>query len=135
MYFLDSDTCINLLRGKLPATYEMMKSSTPSMFGVPAIVEAELRTGALKSDQKQKNQFLLERFLAPFERIPFDSTCAGAYAKIRAHLEAKGTKIGPNDLLIAATAIAHGAILITGNTREFKRVPGLEIEEWDEVEL
>ena len=122
MYFLDSDVCIELLRGRLPLTCQLMRQSDPRLFGIPAVVEAELRTGARKSVRAQENQLLLERFLDPF-------------ARIRAQLEAEGRVIGPNDLLIAATTVARGATLIAGNVREFQRVPGLDVESWDEIEL
>ena len=135
MYFLDSDICINLLRGKLPVTYELMSKSDPKIFGIPAIVEGELRTGAQKSNHPKKNLLLVENFLSPFQRIPFDSECAISYAKIRARLEQKGNVIGPNDLLIAATAKAHGATLVTGNVREFMRVDGLDIEYWEDLNI
>lgn len=132
MYFLDSDICIDLLRGSLPIAYDLMRRSDPALFAVPAIVEAELRLGAEKSDHPRKNRMLVERFLMPFERIPFDSECAVAYARIRASLECRGLPIGPNDLLIAATALSRGAVLVTGNTREFSRIEGLSIESWTE---
>lgn len=135
MYFLDSDICINLMRGKLPRTFDIMSKSAPSLFAIPTIVESELRTGAQKSNHPQKNLLLLERFLAPFTSVPYDRPCSVAYAKIRTYLETHGTKIGPNDLLIAATVIAHEGILITGNVREFSRVPNLALEEWDEMSL
>lgn len=135
MYLLDSDICIHLMRGKLPYAYDLMRQGDPSMFGVPAIVEAELRTGAQKSDHPQKNKLLTERFLAPFVRVPFDSECAMAYAKIRVDLERRGERIGPNNILIAATALARGATLVTGNVREFSRVKGLDLENWAEVDL
>ena len=70
MYFLDSDVCINLLRGRLPLARQLMRQSDPRLFGIPAVVEAELRTGARKSVRAQENQLLLERFLDPFARIP-----------------------------------------------------------------
>ena len=135
MYLLDSDICIEFLRGKLPKANELMRASDPSLFGIPAIVEAELRTGAYKSDRQQENLLLLERFLSPFSIVPFDSKCAVAYGKIRARLEADGLRIGPNDLLIAATAMANEAVLVSSSTLEFSRVPGLELEDWAEVEI
>lgn len=135
MYFLGSDICIHLLRGKLPSAYEIMRQSDPRLFGIPTIVEAELRTGAKKSDHPQKNLLLVERFLGPFESVPFDSGCAREYAKLRARLESEGHPIGPNDMLIAATALAHSATLVTGNVREFSRVAGLEVEDWAEANL
>lgn len=135
MILLDSDFCIDLLRGRLHAARDLMMRGDPSIFGIPAVVEAELRLGAQKSDHPRKNRLLVEAFLAPFQRIPFDSECAVAYARIRAQLEGEGCVIGPNDMLIAATAVAHNAILVTGNTREFCRVRGLEVEDWSEAPL
>lgn len=133
MYYLDSDVCINLMRGKMPEAYELMRNSDPALFAVPAIVEAELRTGAAKSDHPDKNLMVLERFLSPLSRVPFDSSCAIAYGSIRSFLEQSGNKIGPNDLLIAATAQANNAVLVTGNAREFSRIPTLQIESWKVV--
>lgn len=135
MYYLDSDICIELMKGRLPYAYDLMSKSDPSLFAIPAIVEAELRTGAAKSDHPQKNLALLERFLAPFERVPFTSECAATYAVIRSQLESEGRKIGPNDLLIAATALTHGAVLVSNNTREFSRIPTLHLESWGEVDI
>ena len=73
-------------------------------------------------------------FLSPFKIAPFDSRCAEHYGRIRATLASRGKTIGPNDLLIAATALANGAVLVTRNAREFQRVPGLTVEVWDEAE-
>lgn len=75
---------------------------------------------------------LAEQFLLPFEIVPLDSAAAREYATIRAYLEAKGKLIGPSDMLIAATARSRNATLATCNTREFKRVPGLKLEQWAE---
>lgn len=135
MYYLDSNICIDLMRGRLPSAYQLMRASSPKLFALPAVVEAELRTGAEKSNRPQENRLLLERFLSPYETIPFDSRCAIAYGAIRTRLERRGLTIGPNDLLIAATALANGAILATNNAREFERVEGLMVESWAEVEL
>jgi len=63
--------------------------------------------------------------------LPFEDAAAEKYAKARAHLAALGTPIGPNDLLIATIALAHGLIVVTHNTAEFGRVPGLSIEDWE----
>lgn len=133
MYFLDSDICIHLMRGNLPIAYELMRNSEPQLFGIPTIVEAELRTGAQKSNHPRNNLLLLERFLTPYKSIPFDSACARSYSKIRSYLEKNGTVIGPNDMLIASIAIANNATLVTGNVREFMRVPNLDIENWVEI--
>jgi len=85
---------------------------------------------ARHSTQAASNLRLLERFLAPFVSLPFDDRCAERYAALRADLAGRGQLIGPNDMLIAATALAHDLILVTHNTREFSRVVGLKIEDW-----
>lgn len=125
MYFLDSDVCISLLRGRLPLARQLMCQSDPRLFGIPAVVEAELRTGARKSVRAQENQLLLERLLDPFARIPFDADCAVAYGRIRAQLEAEGRVIGPNDLLVAATAVARGARWSRATSASSSTSPGL----------
>ena len=66
-----------------------------------------------------------------FVSLPFDDAAASVYAIIRAHLESAGTPIGPYDLQIAAIALANGLTLVTHNTREFSRVPGLLLEDWE----
>lgn len=135
VYCFDSCICIDFMRGRLPRAYDLLRRSDPRLFGIPSVVAAELFTGATKSNRPEDNRFLVEEFLLPFEIIPFDALCAREYASIRSRLEAEGKKIGPNDLLIAATARAHGAVLVTRNVREFKRVSGLALEDWSEVDL
>ncbi|MDO4502506.1 MAG: type II toxin-antitoxin system VapC family toxin [Coriobacteriia bacterium] len=135
MYVLDSCICIELMRGRLPLTYERMRQCPPSMFAIPHIVEAELLTGAEKSANSAKVRLLTERFLQPFPRLAFDSNCARSYARVRADLERRGVKIGPNDLIIAASAVANNATVVTRNVREFARVTGLQVEDWEEAEL
>lgn len=135
MYLFDSDTCIEMLRGRMPATVRLMRESASDLFGVPTIVEAELRLGARRSRNPEANRLLLERFLAPLAAVPFTSQCAMAYADIRADLQSRGCLIGPNDLLIAATAKANEAVLVSNNVREFSRVRGLSLESWCEVDF
>ena len=135
MYLLDSFVCIDLMRGRLPIAYTLMRASNPSQFAIPAVVVAELEFGIAKSAQPEKNRMLTERFLAPFTILPFDDVCARAYGAIRDNLRRRGLQIGPNGLLIAATAVAHQATLVSSNVNEFKRVPGLRLESWHETEL
>lgn len=73
---------------------------------------------------------VVEAFLAPYELLPFDRAAAGHYAEIRHALESAGTPIGPDDLLIAATARARNLTLLTHNTNKFGRIPGLVTEDW-----
>lgn len=135
MYLLDTNILIDISRGTLRHAYELMMSSDASLFKVPSVVKAELLLGARKSQQPEEMRFRVETLLLPFEILPFDDTCAGFYADIRAQLESQGTTIGSNDYLIAATALAHSAVLVTNNVREFERVPGLSIESWADADL
>lgn len=135
MYLLDSCVCIDLMRGKLPIAYDLMRASDPKLFAVPAIVVAELCYGAEKSADPETNRLLTERFLAPYDVVPFGAACAHAYGAIRNQLRAEGHLIGPNDLLIAATAVASQAVLVSNNTSEFSRVKGLRLESWHEAAI
>jgi tRNA(fMet)-specific endonuclease VapC len=131
--FLDTNICIEFLRGRLPLALELMQETSPRMFKIPSIVAAELHVGALKSMRVEKNLRAIGSLLAPYEIVPFDESCVEVYARLRTRLEATGQVIGPHDQLIAATVMAHGGILVTLNLDEFKRVPGLSIETWAEV--
>jgi tRNA(fMet)-specific endonuclease VapC len=95
-----------------------------------SVVEAELYHGAEKYALSEQRRELLNDFMALYHRLPFDFRCVPYYAKVRHHLETHGQIIGANDLLIAATALAHGLTLITHNSGEFARVPGLQWEDW-----
>jgi len=77
------------------------------------------------------NLHRLEQFFAPLASLPFDDRCAEEYGQIRADLTAQGKIIGPNDLLIAAIARTFDTTLITHNIREFSRVVGLRVEDWE----
>ena len=98
---------------------------------VCAIVKAEMFYGAAKSEFPVKSLRKQEKFLAQFESLPFDDKAAATYATIRADLEAHGTPIGPNDMMIAAIAIANNLTLVTHNTGEFSRVAGLQVVDWE----
>ena len=93
------------------------------------VVAAELRFGAAKKGSKRLTA-QLETVLAALDILPFDEPADRRYGEIRAALERAGTPIGANDLLIAAHALAHGLILVTANEDEFRRVPGLVVENW-----
>jgi len=85
----------------------------------------------MKSTRMTENLALLDELFADFTSVPFDDEAARKYGEIRSNLARKGTPIGPNDLMIAAIALAHESVLITHNIREFKRVTGLEVEDWE----
>jgi tRNA(fMet)-specific endonuclease VapC len=100
-------------------------------FGLSAVVVAELRYGAAKSTNPTNARTVQDRFLSLIGFVPFDQAAADAYGTIRAFLEKQGTPIGANDLLIGATAVANQLIIVTHNMREFMRVPGLLVEDWE----
>jgi len=129
-YFLDSNTITYALKGKFPKIEEYMSDMPAKNIKVPAIVKAELLFGAEKSNHKTKVLDALNLFLEPFEIVAFDQETCDFYAKIRANLESKGMLIGPNDLVIASSVMAHHGCLITNNTKEFSRVEGLMIKDW-----
>lgn len=129
-FFLDTNICIHALKGRYPAIMLRLERCLPSVVKISAMVHAELLLGAKKSDRAEQIFPILEQFLAPLEVVPFDKKTSEVYAEIRSDLEKKGTVIGPNDLIIAATVVANNGILVTHNIREFKKVVGLKIEDW-----
>jgi tRNA(fMet)-specific endonuclease VapC len=129
-FCLDTDTCIYAMKGAFAGMAARFGRFNPEDIGIPAIVRAELLLGVLKSSHPERTGTIVEAFLAPYDLIPFERTAAQKYAEIRHDLEKKGTPIGPNDLVIAATARARNLVLITHNTNEFGRVVDLAIEDW-----
>ena len=98
---------------------------------LPVVALFEMRYGIVKSNRREHSERLLQRFLGlGVDILPFEAEDAAHAGDIRAHLESKGTPIGPYDYLIAAQARRRGAALVTLNTREFSRVPGLIVVDW-----
>ena len=132
MIFLpDTNACITLLRqrhAKLIARWRAVKASEVALCSV---VVYELRHGAERSSNPIAEHAKLDAFLAPFTSLPFDDAAARKCAEIRRELERSGSSIGPHDLQIAAIALQHGLTLVTHNTGEFSRIPGLRWEDWE----
>lgn len=131
MYLLDTNACIRILNGTSSPLIEHLRAVPRSLVRLSSVVKAELLYGARKSNRMAENLRLLERFFDTIASLPFDDRCAEEYGLLRDELDRAGTPIGPNDLLIAATARAHRAILVTHNVREFSRVAELRIEDWE----
>jgi len=131
MYLLDTNACIRILNNSSVSLVGRLRQHDPSDIRLCSVVKAELFYGARRSSQVSENLCLLQRFFAPFICLPFDDRCAEHYGLIRVDLERAGTPIGPNDLMIAATARAYDLVLVTHNTREFSRVVGLRLEDWE----
>ena len=128
-FLLDTDTCIYALKHQR-GVLERLLTHSPVDIAVSVITEAELRTGAAKSDAAAKIVRLVENFLRPLTILDFVSADAATYAQIRAKLERAGKPIGPLDTLIAAQAVARELTLVSNNRKEFGRVPRLAIENW-----
>lgn len=130
-YLLDTNTCIQYLNGRSPNIKQRLEKTLAKEIVVCSIVKAELFFGAMKSVNPKRSFAKQKKFLDRFDSLPFDDQSAVIYGQIRAQLESQGTPIGPTDLLIAAIALANQATLVTHNTREFSRVTGLRIEDWE----
>ena len=130
MYFLDTNTCIDFLKNLSESVRNRFLSIPLNEIKIPVVVKAKLLLGAYKSNKTETLERTIQ-FLELFEVIPFTDEMSYTYAEIRKELEAKGNKIGANDLFIAATALNKKAILVTHNTREFIRIDGLQLEDWN----
>jgi tRNA(fMet)-specific endonuclease VapC len=128
-FLLDTNICISALKQDR-AILERLLAERPIDVGLSVITEAELRAGAAKSASPARTTRLLENFLRPLSVLDFTSHDARAYADVRARLERAGTPIGPLDTLIAAQALSRQLTLVSNNAREFKRIPGLRLENW-----
>ena len=127
---LDTHICSYILRRHPASMIERFAELDRSQLWLSAIVAAELRFGAAKL-ASMRFSAAVEAWLAGFDVRPWPVEATSHYAATRAALERAGQPIGAMDLLIAAHAMAEDSALVTNNAREFLRVPGLAIEEWD----
>lgn len=129
MYVLDTNTLVYFFRGEGEVARRLLATARTEVV-VPTIVVFELETGIAKSKHAAKRRAQLDRLLKAVVVLPFAVEEARAAAALRARLEHEGNPIGPMDALIAGTALAHRAVLVTHDVREFGRVPGLTVEDW-----
>lgn len=129
MILLDTNICIHIINARPAAVLERFRQYRMGEIGVCSVVAAELAYGVIKSGSSRNRQ-ALEMFLAPLIILSFDEAAIWAYGELRAELERRGTPIGSLDTMIAAHALSEKAPLVTNNTREFARVPGLRLENW-----
>lgn len=123
--------CIAYLRGANLSLLDRFRNHNPGDLCICATVRLELLYGALRSSDPEQAERYVGRFLAPYPSIPFDEVVADLSARIRARLASTGSMIGPYDLQIAATALHHKLTLVTHNTKEFRRIEGLALEDWE----
>ena len=131
-YLLDSNAWIGWIRSNQPKLIARIQMEMPSTLVLCSVVFGELLYGVERSSpiHRAANLFRVRQFCTTFSSLPFDDAAAEEYGKLRASLTSSGQLIGPNDLLIASIALANGLTLVTHNTSEFGRVPGLAIEDW-----
>lgn len=129
MFLLDTNTVIDYFRGKGKIA-ENLLARPPSEIALPAVVAYEVWVGVLGSQNATRRQSQFEQFLSAVPVVALDAVVARRAAQLRHTLERRGEGIGPMDTLIAATALAHNATLVTHNVKEFKRVPGLAVSNW-----
>ncbi len=129
MFALDTNTLIYFFKG-MHGVDRRLLATPPSAVAIPCVVLYELEVGIAKSKTPRKRRAQLDELLRVTRLVPFDQAAAETSARIRATLEAAGTPIGPMDTLIAGTALAANAVLVSRNMSEFNRVPGLTVENW-----
>ncbi|HLG20200.1 MAG TPA: type II toxin-antitoxin system VapC family toxin [Bdellovibrionota bacterium] len=127
---LDTNICIAYLNGTDRKVRDRLLALSPEEVSLCSVVKAELIFGARHSAKVEENLRRLRAFFAPFSSLPFDDAAAEQYGILRAHLEREGRRIGANDMMIAAIAMASENVLITRDQADFFRVPGLRLEEW-----
>jgi tRNA(fMet)-specific endonuclease VapC len=130
MYMLDTNICIYAIKNKPESVLASIHSNLDAGLAVSAITLAELEHGVAASAYPERNAMALLQFLSVMSILPFDDSAAKEYGDICAALRKKGTPIGTMDMLIAAHAKSEGLILVTNNTKEFKRVESIKLENW-----
>jgi tRNA(fMet)-specific endonuclease VapC len=127
---LDTSICIYIIREKPVKVLKKLRSFDISDIVISTITHSELEYGVAKSSRRKKNQMALTKFLSPLEIVPYDDKAAVNYGQIRSHLEKKGAIVGAMDMLIGAHSRSIPMTLVTNNLREFKKIPGLMVENW-----
>jgi tRNA(fMet)-specific endonuclease VapC len=129
-YLLDTCTVSDFVKGH-PNVLARLKATPPNLIVVSALTRMEVDYGlALNTERAKKLAPRLDAFFSTIATLPFDEADAQAAAAIRATLKTRGQPIGAYDVLIAGTGVARGLVVVTSNVGEFKRVSGLQIEDW-----
>ena len=132
-HLLDTSAAIDIIQGRKPAARQRLLSAVRlrTTILLPSVAFLELRYGVERSAQRDRNAALLDDLLSvPLRILVFDDEDAGEAARLRVTLERVGTPIGPYDVMIAAQASRRGWTVVTANVAEFRRVPGLAVEDW-----
>jgi tRNA(fMet)-specific endonuclease VapC len=129
-WMLDTNICIDIITQRPQQVLDRFQGHTVGDIGVSVVTLAELEYGVSASSRPARNREALNQFVSPLEVAAFDRNATAAYGRLRAALKKKGQMIGSLDLLIAAHAVSLDVRLVTHNSREFARVPGLKTEDW-----
>jgi tRNA(fMet)-specific endonuclease VapC len=127
---LDTNVLITAMRRKGSAVAEKLGRVAAGNVCISAVAYGELMLGVYKTDNPKRSSLQVKLILNEVAILPVTLQVAEVYGVLKAHLEKRGESIGRNDLWIAAHAVAEEIILVTNNEREFRRVPGLRIENW-----
>jgi tRNA(fMet)-specific endonuclease VapC len=128
-YMLDTNICIYVMKNYPPNLLEKFNSLAEQLC-ISSITLGELHYGAEKSSRGVDNLTAIEHFAARLDVLPFEAKAAAHYGQLRAELERAGTPCGPHDMQIGGHARAEGLIVVTNNSREFNRMPGVRVENW-----
>jgi len=129
LFMLDTNAASEAIRGN-PAFDARLQTLTPGQWCISAVTCSELRFGIARRPEAVRLHRIVQEFLRITPILPWDSQAAIQHGDLRAHLKGSGTPIGDFDEMIAAHALAVGAVVVTDNTRHFKRVPGLVLDNW-----
>jgi tRNA(fMet)-specific endonuclease VapC len=130
-YLLDTNVCVVYLNGRSASVRDRLLAIPAEEIAVCSVVKAELFYGACRSNSPKRTLERQQAFLARFASLPFEDEAALLAGQIRAKLANAGTPIGSYDLQIAAIALVNNLALVTHNRREFERVDGLQLEDWE----
>jgi len=130
-YLLDTNVCVMYLNGRSASVRDRLLATPSEEIAVCSVVKSELFYGAFRSNNPKRTLERQQAFLSRFVSLPFEDEAALLAGQIRSKLASVGTPIGSYDLQIAAITLANNLILVTHNTREFERVDGLKIEDWE----
>ena len=131
IFLLDTNVCIVYLNRPNSNVATELHRHRLQDIAVCSMVKAELLYGAMKSQHPERTLEKQQGFLQAFQSLSFSDAAALLFGQIRAHLQSKGNPIGPYDLQISAIALANDLTLVTHNTREFSRIDGLRLADWE----
>ena len=130
MTLLDTNICVRFLRGDKSVVRRLLSADENDDLRMPAMVEGELFYGVEKSERRDENREKVKSLLALIPVCHTDDETMEKFGELKAVAESSGKRVDDADVLIAATALRHDAVLVTGNARHFSRFDGLEIEDW-----